>query len=138
MKKITDDANPIDVFASAQNSDNLRKFSDELLENFMGKICEIYIGDQAEVLQFEDYSVPQNCIIYGRLVEILDRFVKLDCYFIDKQTKQLRSGNMVFINAFQIRAMTELNSHGTLNDIFLNAKSSEKVRQAILTGKSGK
>jgi len=122
--------NPFDAYNQANGG--LRKFSDELIENFVGKLVEIYIGDQCETLTFEDYSVPQNCIIYGKLIEVMDRFLVLDCYYVDKKTNEVKSGNICYLNSFQVRAMTALNGNGTLNDIFLNAKSSEKVRKTLL------
>jgi hypothetical protein len=126
--------NPYDAYASSVSID-YNKSSDALLESFIGKHLEIYIGDQVETLNFEDYSVPQNCIIYGKLVQVLDRFLVLDCFYVDKKTSQIASDNRVFLNKFQIRAMTELSESGSLNDIFLNAKSSEKVRKILLAHK---
>lgn len=126
--------NPYEAYSTQLNSDGLRKFSDELLTKFKGKMLEIYIGDQCETLTFEEYSVPQNCIIYGRLVDVLDRFIIVDCYYVDKATKQVKSGNFCYINGFQIRAMTEMNDNGSLNDIFLDQRSADKIRKAILSG----
>jgi hypothetical protein len=130
--------NPYEAYAPKANEDGVKKFSDELLYKLKGKLLELYIGDQAETITYEEYSVPQNCIIYGKLVDIFDRFVVLDCYFVDGRTKQVANGNIVYINSFQIRAMTELNANGSLNDIFLDAKSSEKIRKTILSHHSNK
>ena len=129
MEKPIDTGNPYDAY-SATGSDNLRKFSDELIAK-KGKIIEIYIGDQSETLNFDEFSVPKNCSIFGRLIDVLDRFVILDCFYIDQATKQLRTDNRVFINTFQIRAMTEVNGVGSLQDIFLGVDAAKKVRSLI-------
>lgn len=124
--------NPFEAYApQSTNDDGVKKFSNELLYKLKGKLLELYIGDQAETINYEDYSVPQNCIIYGKLIEVFDRFIVLDCYYINS-AKQICSGNIVYINSFQIRVMTELNDNGSLNDVFLDAKSSEKVRKTLL------
>jgi hypothetical protein len=126
--------NPYDAYNAANGGDNLRKFSDELLEKFKGKIIQLYIGDQCETLNFEDFSVPQNCCICGKLIDVLDRFIILDCYFFDPKSKQLKTGNHAYINTFQIRAMTEINGIGSLSDIFLHVNDAKLVRKLILEG----
>lgn len=123
--------NPYEAF-SAGNGDNLRKFSDELLNKFKGKILEIYIGDQCETLNFDEYSVPKNCSIFGKLIDVLDRYVILECCYIDHTTKALRSDLIVYINTFQIRAMTELDGRGSLDDIFTSAADAAKIRKLLL------
>lgn len=124
--------NPYEAYNSSNGSDNLKKFSDELLQKFKGKVVELYIGDQAETLNFEDFSIPQNCSICGKLIEVLDRFIIIDCYYVDPRTKKLKMGNYVYINAFQIRAMTEINGAGSLGDIFLHVNDAKIVRKLLL------
>lgn len=130
MKKEQSD-NPFEAYSS-QNGENLKKISDELLNKYKGKILEIYIGDQIETLNFDDFSVPQNCSIFGRLVDVLDRFIIIDCFYIDKKTKSLKSGNHCYINAFQIRAFTEVNGSGSLADVFLHVNDAILVRKLLL------
>jgi hypothetical protein len=121
--------NPVDAFSANQPS-TLRSFSDELLQKFHGKVCEFYIGDQAETISLEETSIPQNCVIFGRLVDVLDRFIIIDCYYVDGSGK-VKSGNLVYLNTFQIRVMSELDGNGSLNDVFLSCRSADKVRKAI-------
>jgi hypothetical protein len=124
-----------DPLYSPQNgSDGLRKFSDEL-KTKIGKVLQFYIGDQSESIDYVDFSVPQNSCIYGKLIEVLDRFVILDCYYIDQRTKQMKCENRVCLNTFQIKAMSEIDGNGSLADIFLGAKDAAKIRKFILSGK---
>ena len=97
--------NPVDAFAAASNGDNLGKFTDELLTKFKGKMLEIYIGDQYETINYDDYSTPENCIIYGKVVDVLDRMVILDCFYVGPN-KEVLCDNRCYISLFQIRAMT--------------------------------
>jgi hypothetical protein len=113
------------------NSDGLRRFTDELMNKFVGKMVEIYIGDQAETLDYADNSQHQNATIFGRIVEVMDRFVILDCLYVDKRTNEVAHGNLVYINLFQIRAMSEVNDTGSLDDIFLNSKDVSRVRKYL-------
>lgn len=121
--------NPFD--GQTTNNDGLRRFSDELLQKFKGKLLELYIGDQYESIEYEGYSRPQNCSIFGKLVDVLDRAVIMDCFYIKNNV--LQSGNFCYINIFQIRAMTEVNGRGSLSDIFLGAKDAQKVRRLALS-----
>jgi hypothetical protein len=128
-----DSGNPFEMFNAQQNGE-LRKFSDELLNKFRGKILEIYIGDQCETMNYDEVSVPKNCSIFGKLVDVLDRMVVLDCYYIDSASKQVVSGNITYINSFQIRAMTEVDGKGSLGDIFLSVNAASKIRKMIKSG----
>src|SRR5271163_4101897 len=119
--------NPFDPLAGG--GDNLRKFSDELLTKYKGKILELYIGDQCETLNFDEFSVPMNCSIFGKLIDVLDRFIIIDCYYFDTRSKKLMTGNLIYINAFQIRAMSEVNGRGSLGDIFLHVNDAKTVRK---------
>jgi hypothetical protein len=127
-----DNGNPVDVFSAASNTNDLPKFTDELL-GLKDKIVEIYIGDQCETLNFEEFSTPKNCVIIGKIVEIFDRVVKLDCFYIDNKTGKLSNGNFIYLNQFQMRVMTVLDGRGALCDVFLDTKNSEKIRKTILS-----
>jgi hypothetical protein len=132
MVNTVDSSNPYDAYNNQQNGD-LQKFTDRLLA-LKGKIVEFYIGDQCETINYNDYSVPKNCSIYGIITDVLDRFVAVDCFYVNKKG-DLCSGNEVLINAFQIRMMTELNGRGSLADVFLDVKSADKVRKLLLSKK---
>lgn len=130
-----DIGNPFEVFNLPQNGNSeLRKFSDELLTKFKGKILEIYIGDQSETINYDEVSVPKNCSIFGKLIDVLDRMVVLQCYYIDPISKQIKSDDCVYINSFQIRAMTEIDGSGSLGDIFLSVNAATKIRKLIKSG----
>lgn len=123
----TNSSNPFELFGEGKKAE-LRLFSDELLD-LKGKYLELYIGDQCETMNYDEISVPQNSSIFGQLIDVLDRFIILQCLFI--KNGELKAGNKIYINAFQIRAMTVLNGVGSLKDIFLNAKDAELIRNII-------
>lgn len=128
-----DIANPYEVSLSTNDS-NVKRFHDHLI-SLIGKTIEVYLGDQSETLNFDEYSVPQNCSIFGKLIDVFDRFIILNCYYIDPRTKQLRQGNTLYVNAFQIRAMSEVNDKGSLADVFLHSKDAKLISKLILAEK---
>ena len=114
--------------AYADTNGDLKKFTDYLLSK-KGRAVELYIGDQCETLNFDEVSVPKNCSIFGIILDVLDRVLILDCFYVDRNTKQLRSGNEIVINTFQIRAMTDLHQNGSLGDVFLSVEDADKIRK---------
>lgn len=121
-------SNPFAMFGEVKKEE-LKTFSDELL-SLKGKYLELYIGDQCETMNYDEISVPQNSSIFGKLIDVLDRFIILQCLYINK-LGDLQNGNKIYINAFQIRAMTVLDGNGSLRDIFLNSKDANAIRNRI-------
>jgi len=117
------------------NSDGLRKFSDVMLERCKNEIVEVYIGDQYETIEYEGFSQPQNATIFGRVIDILDRFIVLNCFYVDQATKEVKHDHVVFINSFQIRAMTIIDGKGSLDDIFLSTKDVSTIKKYLHLGK---
>lgn len=130
-----DNFDPLYSPQSNGNGDRYRKFAD-ILDASKGKYVELYIGDQFHTLSYDEISRPENSTIYGKIVEVLDRFVVIDCFYIHKQTGELSAGNLCFINTFQIRAMSMIDNTGSLDDIFLCATHVSKVKKAILQYKA--
>lgn len=129
LKPIND--NPFDIYGAGTEpkSETLKLFSDELL-SLKGSILELYIGDVCETMNYDEISVPQCSSIFGELIDVFDRFVVLKCLYLDNNNN-LQHGNKVYINAFQIRAMTILDGKGSLNDIFLNIKDAAYIRNIL-------
>jgi hypothetical protein len=123
----TNSSNPFEMFGEDKKPE-MKLFSDEL-SRLKGKCLELYIGDQCETMNYDEISVPQNSSIFGTLVDVFDRFIILQCLFI--RNGEIKTGNKIYINAFQIRAMTVLDGTGSLKDIFLNAKDAESIRNII-------
>jgi hypothetical protein len=119
---------PYFAFNSEDKKAELKLFSDELL-TLKGRYLELYIGDQCETMNYDETSVPQNSSIFGKLIDVLDRFIILQCLYV--RNGEVLTGNKIYINAFQIRAMTVLDGLGSLNDIFLNVKDAALVRSVI-------
>ena len=127
MKNSSD--NPYDLFNSNKKNETLKSFSDELL-SLKGKWVELFTGEQCETINYDEISVPINSSIFGEIIEVMDRFIILNCLYIDKENN-IQYENRVYINTFQIRAMTVLDGNGSLQDIFLNVKDAKNIRKLI-------
>jgi len=109
----------------------LKSFSDALLSLKKSEaIVEFYIGDQSATMQYDDFSVPENSSIYGKIIDVLDSFVLLQCMYLEGDGS-LAVGNNVFINTSEIKAMTVLDTKGSLKDIFLSSRDAKAVRRIL-------
>lgn len=98
-----------------------------LLPTLKGKLLEVSIGDEYEELVMADHVKKVNGVIYGVLQDITGDFFVLNCYHITKEG-QLSDGNIVYLNSWNIKAFTEVNSHGCLNDVFLSSSHTHKMK----------
>lgn len=128
---VDNSSNPFEMFGENKQEGKkteLKQFSEELLR-LKGKYLELYIGDQCETMNYDEISVPQNCSIFGQLIDVFDRFLILNCLYV--KNGEVLTENKIYINAFQIRAMTILDGHGSLQDIFLNVKDANFIRKTM-------
>lgn len=98
----------------------------KLLPILQGKLLEISVGDDYEELVLSDHVSKVNGVIYGELDDIVDDFLVVRCYFIDKQGRLVKD-NVVYINSWHVKVMKEARN-GSLNDVFLGASHSRKIR----------
>ena len=126
------DLNPFDAFNSSDKKslEVVKTFTDALI-NMKGELLEFYLGDQSESVDLDQFSTPYNCCIFGKLIDVLDRVIVVECLYVDKATGTLTTGNKVFINTFQIRALTKLDGKGSLQDIFLNSRDAHNIRKLL-------
>lgn len=121
-------SNPFELFGE-DNEKTVKPFHDELL-SLKGSILDLYIGDEAISMTYDECSVRQNSSIFGKLLEVLDRFIIIHCLYLDG-SGHIQFGNKVYINAFQIRAMTVLDGKGSLQDISMNVRDANRIRKII-------
>lgn len=100
-----------------------------LFDQFKDKYVQVYIGDQYEELQQFDYSQTVNGTIYGKFLNVCGEFLILDCFYYDN--KELKSGNIVFVNSWHIKSILEVKSKGSMSDVLLSIKDIVLIRKLI-------
>lgn len=128
-----DPINPFEAFtvdSENSKSEPIKSFTDELLK-MKGEFIEIFIGESAEQISLDQFSVPYISSIMGKLVDVIDRFLILDCLYVDKSTKELKTGNRIWLNTFQIRVFGKLDSIGSIKECFLHSKDAEHIRKLL-------
>ena len=76
------------------------------------------------------YREPPCCIFCGKVIAAYRECLVLNCAYIGA-SRHLTMGNMMFINERAIRALTEVDGKGTLEDMMLRSKETLDIRQAF-------
>jgi hypothetical protein len=100
-----------------------------LLDHFKDKYVQIYIGDQYEEIQQFDFSQTINGTIYGKLLDISGEFLILDCFYYDN--RNLKSGNIIFVNSWHIKVISEIKKEGSISDVLLSVEDINVVKKLI-------
>ena|SRR5690606_18325538 len=101
-----------------------------LLPKLKGELLEISIGDEYEEILSADSSKKVNGVIYGVLQDIVDEFIILDSFYLDKEGR-ISSGNIIYINSWAIKMFTKVKSNGCLNDILLSSNHTRKIKYLL-------
>jgi hypothetical protein len=75
-------------------------FTQALAKHLIGKMVEVYSGDEFETLLYAEYNTNKFAVIYGRLLEIDDECLILEVTFGNKSNK-------MYINSWQIKTICE-------------------------------
>lgn len=106
---------------------------DKLLTYFKDKYIQIYLGEQYEEIQLDDHTYEIISVIYGKLIDVVSDFLVIDCFYVSssKDFKEIKSGNIIFINSWQVKMMTAFDDKGTIDDILLSGKHTGSIKSMI-------
>jgi hypothetical protein len=108
----------IEKFNSNERQKTFAEFIAVLLKD---KMVEIYMGDSYEEVSVEQISMSYPAVFCGKIVGAFKECLVLDSYYVSvnkNKVKEQLPGNLVFINERGIRALTEIDGQGTVNDLF--------------------
>lgn len=101
-----------------------------LLPKLKDELLEISIGDDYEELSLSDSTKKVNGVIFGYLKDIVDDFMIIDSFYINEKN-ELQSGNIVYLNTWQIKAFTKVKSNGCLNDVLLSVTHTRRIKHLL-------
>ncbi len=101
-----------------------------LMSKLNGELLEISIGDDYEDILSSDSTKKVNSVIFGFLRDIVDDFIILDSFYIDKKG-EFKSGNIIYINTWHIKAFTKVKSNGCLNDALMSVSDTRKIKHLL-------
>ncbi len=111
---------PLDAF-------NVTTFSEIIGATLKDKLIEVYVGDVYEQIERNDGLENVNGLIVGKVVAGLKDCLVLNSFTVDKQTKQIVFGNLVFVNGLAIKSICELDGKGSFADVFVDTNFHKKL-----------
>lgn len=119
-----------DVIQKLNTGGRSATFAEFLAETFKDKFIEVYVGDAYEDVSTEQISTTYPAVFCGKVVAAYRECLVLNCAYVG-QNRHLTMGNMMFVNERAIRALTEVDGKGTLEDMMLRSKETLDIREAF-------
>ena len=119
----------IDSIAEVNASGKNITFAELLAKTLLGKVVEVYIGDNYENVNYDDATVNYAAVLIGKVVAAYAECLVLNCVHIDQVTKKYQFGNIVCLNERAIRTITEVDGSGVLRDTFLSTRDSRVIKE---------
>lgn len=118
-----------DTITKLSGSD--KPFAEFLAELFKDKFIEIYIGDSYEEVSTEQISTSYPAVLCGKVVSAYGECLIINSIY-SSNDKKIRLGNFLFINQGAIKAITEIDGKGILEETFLRSKESLKIKDLFI------
>jgi hypothetical protein len=115
----------------ANEEGRTKTFAEFIASMFAGKFIEIYLGDAYEDISTEQVSTECPAVFCGKVIGAYDTCLVVNSVFIDhtdSKNPKYKLGNMVFINERSIRALSEVDGRGTLDDMFLKSRETLGIK----------
>lgn len=91
------------------------------------RIVEIYLGDSYEEISTEQVSVSYPSVVCGKIIGAYRECLIIDGGYVDRITKRIKTGHLLFISERAIRALNEVDGIGVFEDALLRSRESLEV-----------
>lgn len=118
------------VINAASQFDRNKTFAEFIVSIFKDKYIEIYVGDTYENVSTEQISTDYPAVFCGKVVAAFKECLIINCVYVSPEHK-LKLGNMMFVNERAIRALNEVDGHGTLEEMFVRSKETLDIVKAM-------
>lgn len=122
--------------ATAQLQGSGKTFAEFLAEVFKGQFIEVYVGDSYEEISVEQISQSYPAVFCGKVVGAYRECLILSCAYV--AGKIIKMGNLLFVNERAIRAISEVDNKGTLEDMMLRSKETIDVKSNFFDDEKNK
>lgn len=124
-----DVADVLKKIESCNDEGRTKTFAEFIVSVCMDKFVEIYVGDEYESVNTEQVSTTYPAIFCGKVVAAYKECLVLNSAY--EKDRTLKLGNLVFINERAIRAISELDGNGILQDLFIKSSEALKIAAQI-------
>ena len=111
------------------NVDRKATFAEFIYAALHDKFIEVYLGDSYEEVSTEQISSAYPAVFCGKVVGAYKEVLVINCAFIDKRTKKMTLGHILFINERAIRGLTPVDGNGIMEDAFLRSREALLVKE---------
>lgn len=108
-----------------------KTFAEFVDESLHGQLVEIYWGDAYEEISTDQISQQYPAVFCGRVDGAYREVLLITCAYVDKKTRKIELGKLIFINERAIRALTVVDGNGLMQDMFLRSRETMDVLNHI-------
>ena len=120
-----------DVASLAQASKGSGKsFAEFIAEVFKDKFVEIYVGDSYEDVSTEQITTAYPAVFCGKIVAAYKECLIINCAHATSG-HHVQMGNLLFISERAIRALTEVDGNGTIEDMMLRSHETIGIKNSF-------
>lgn len=117
--------NPEDFFNGLPTNPKI-SFAEAIVHVLKDKYIEIFMGDVYEQMNQVDFDINSFAVIYGKVISGYGDCLLIDSLYYDEQSKELRPGNLIFINTFSVKAVTPFDNSGSLLHSIISSRHLRK------------
>lgn len=111
------------------DKNNKSSFAETIAQILKDQNVEIFLGDTYETIKQSDYDVNTFAIMYGKIVAGYGDCLLINSFYVDGIDKELKAGNIILINAFNIKAISLMDDKGTIQQALIGSRHIRKHRQ---------
>lgn len=104
-------------------------FAEAIFKLYQNKLVEIYLGDEYEEITTDQIKISYPSVICGILLGASGRCLIINTAYVDRNSKIPKLGNILCLNDYHIKMITELNNYGNLQDSFIKSKDNNIIKQ---------
>jgi hypothetical protein len=108
-------------------SDRSKTFAELIAYIFKDKLIEIYLGDSYEEVRTEQISTNYPSVFCGKVLGAFKECLIINCMY--ESDKKMKPGNILFINERSIRALTEVDNNGVIEDLFVRSRETPAIKK---------
>lgn len=107
-----------------------KTFAEFLATVFKDRFIEVYVGDVYEDVSTEQISTAYPAVFCGKVIGAYRECLMINCAHA-ASNHHLELGNILFVNERAIRALTEVDGKGTIEDMMLRSNETLSVKRSF-------
>ncbi len=124
----------LEVVKECNDKGRTKTLAEFIAEIFKDKLVEIYLSDSYEEVSTEQISQNYPAVFCGKVIAAYRECLVINCAYVN-HSNRLQLGNLMFLSERAIKAISEVDGRGTIEDMFLRSKETFVVKEVFMDGK---